>query len=68
MYGLSIAGIPWLLVCLLHINSNRKNNILPFLGVFIYGISSSFVLVGFAVVAVMGLYFLWLIWKKEPLA
>lgn len=65
VYGLSILGQPLLIWALLRIYKNEGKNKLYYLAVFLYGVSSSMALVGFACLAVLGIACIWLAVRRK---
>lgn len=67
LYGLSIAGIPLLVYCIIMIDQKKLR--LPYLGIAVYGLSSSLVLVGYAILGCLLLgIILQLLRKNKSLA
>lgn len=67
LYGLSIAGIPLLVYCMIMIDQKKRR--LPYLGIVVYGLSSSLVLVGYAILGCLLLgIILQLLRKNKSLA
>ncbi len=70
IYGVSISGTPWLIACVLYLHDamnqkeyvHRKKRytklVLPVLGISFYAVTSSLVLVGYAAIIVLGLFYL----------
>lgn len=65
VYGLSILGQPLLIWALLRIYKNEGKNKLYYLAVFLYGVSSSMALVGFAWLAALGIVCIWLAVRRK---
>ncbi len=67
VYGLARAGMPlaaWSFYSLAQEKEKKTGYILPFLFIALYGLSSSLVLCGYAVLAVCGGVFVWLLIKR----
>lgn len=65
VYGLSILGQPLLIWALLRIYKSEGKKILYYLVVLLYGFCSSFALVGFAWLAVLGIVCVWLAARRK---
>ena len=64
VYGISVAGIPLVFLAfyeLTHKESKKEKSIVPFILIAFYGLGSSLVLCGFAVLAVLGIWFVFLL-------
>lgn len=64
VYGISIAGIPLLCVGIWNLIENKKH-VLSYILILVYGLGSSFVLVGFGVCLVLFLFGIMLLFQKN---